>query len=216
MEESTSREKVLKKIRDAIISKTDPPYPKADPDKPLYNEMSEPADITFAQELTTAGGNFIYCSHELEFLQKLKMLITEEGLGEIYANEPVLIEFLEAGKIPYVTGEEAFKTVKSGLTTCEFLVARTGSIMVSSALGSGRRLMIFPEIHMVVAFTSQLAPELKDALGWIKKKYEDGMPSLVSLITGPSRTADIEKTLVMGAHGPKGLYVFLIEDRDQI
>lgn len=38
------------------------------------------------------------------------------------------------------------------------------------------------------------------------------MPSMVTLITGPSRTADIEKTLVMGAHGPKELYVFLLED----
>jgi L-lactate dehydrogenase complex protein LldG len=47
----------------------------------------------------------------------------------------------------------------------------------------------------------------------IRKKYEDGFPSLISFITGPSRTADIEKTLVMGAHGPKELYVFLIEDK---
>jgi L-lactate dehydrogenase complex protein LldG len=216
MEESTPREKVLKKVREAIISKTDPPYPKADHDKPLYNEMAEPADITFAQQLTKAGGNFIYCSDEMEFLQNLKLLMQEKDIPEIYANEPVIKEFLQAGKVPFATGEEAFKSAKTGLTTCEFLVSRTGSIMVSSALGSGRRLMAFPETHMVIAFASQLAPELKDALAWIHKKYEDGMPSLVSLITGPSRTADIEKTLVMGAHGPRELYVFFIEDRKEI
>jgi L-lactate dehydrogenase complex protein LldG len=140
----------------------------------------------------------------------------EKGLTEIYANEPVIKEFLQAGKIPFSTGEEDLKSAKTGLTTCEFLVSRTGSIVVSSAQGSGRRMMVFPEIHMVIAFASQLAPELKDALSWTRKKYEDGMPSLVSLITGPSRTADIEKTLVMGAHGPRELYVFFIEDREEI
>jgi len=46
----------------------------------------------------------------------------------------------------------------------------------------------------------------------LKEKYPENMPSMVSNITGPSRTADIEKTLVLGAHGPKGLYVFLLEN----
>jgi L-lactate dehydrogenase complex protein LldG len=216
MEESTSREKVLKKIREALISKTDLPYPKVNQDKPLYRDMEETADITFAKGLNEAGGHFIYCASEMEFLQNLLALIREKAMGEIFAAEPVLVEFLQAGKVPYVTGEEPFSSVKSGLTTCEFLVARNGSIMVSSALGSGRRLMIFPEVHMVIAFASQLVPDLKEALVQLKKKYEAGMPSLVSLITGPSRTADIEKTLVMGAHGPRELYVFFIEDREEI
>jgi L-lactate dehydrogenase complex protein LldG len=74
-------------------------------------------------------------------------------------------------------------------------------------------MTVFPEIHIVVAYSSQLVPDLKDAFKEIKKKYEPEFPSVISLITGPSRTADIEKTLVMGAHGPKELYVFLIEDK---
>jgi len=52
----------------------------------------------------------------------------------------------------------------------------------------------------------------KNFLTAIKEKYSDGFPSQVTIITGPSRTADIEKTLVMGAHGPKELYVFMIDD----
>jgi L-lactate dehydrogenase complex protein LldG len=216
MEESTSREKVLKKVRDALITKTDLPFPRTDHEKPLFRNMEEPEDITFAQELTAAGGHFIYCSNEMEFLRKLRSLVQDKEISGIVSAEPVITEFLEAGKLPFATGEAALLNAASGLTTCEFLIARTGSIMVSSAMGSGRRLMAFPEIHMVIAFASQLVPELKDALAGIGKKYEHKMPSLVSLITGPSRTADIEKTLVMGAHGPRELYVFFIEDRDQI
>ncbi|MCK5078809.1 MAG: LUD domain-containing protein, partial [Bacteroidales bacterium] len=52
-----------------------------------------------------------------------------------------------------------------------------------------------------------------DALKGMKEKYGQDLPSMISLITGPSRTADIEKTLVMGAHGPRELYVFLVDDQ---
>lgn len=84
--------------------------------------------------------------------------------------------------------------------------------MVSSAQAGGRRMFVYPDIHIVVAYTSQLVEDLSDALNAITEKYGKDLPSLVSVISGPSRTADIEKTLVMGAHGPRELYVFLIED----
>jgi L-lactate dehydrogenase complex protein LldG len=74
-------------------------------------------------------------------------------------------------------------------------------------------MTVFPEIHIVVGYSSQLVPDLKNALKQLRTKYEDNFPSVISLVTGPSRTADIEKTLVLGAHGPKELYVFLIEDK---
>lgn len=213
MEESTSREKVLKSIREALISKTDPPFPKADHDKPLYQAMEDTEDIHFAQELTAAGGMFIYCSDEGELIENIHLLMKEKDIPELFVGEPTIKELMEAGRIPYVTGEDHFAVAKAGATSCEYLLARTGSIMVSSAQGSGRRMMVFPESHIVIAFASQLVPDLKDALGGLKKKYPDGLPSMISVITGPSRTADIEKTLVMGAHGPRQLFVFLLEDR---
>jgi len=84
--------------------------------------------------------------------------------------------------------------------------------MVSSKQTAGRRLNVFPEIHIVIAYPDQFVPDLSDALKAIQLKYEGDLPSLISVITGPSRTADIEKTLIMGAHGPKNLFVFLVED----
>jgi len=76
---------------------------------------------------------------------------------------------------------------------------------------SGRRLNVFPETHIVIANTTQLVYDIKDALGNLAKKYDAGFPSAITLISGASRTADIEKTLVMGAHGPKELYVLIVE-----
>jgi L-lactate dehydrogenase complex protein LldG len=84
--------------------------------------------------------------------------------------------------------------------------------MFSSKQASGRRLLIFPDIHIVVGFTSQLVAEISDAISSIKDKYQNSFPSFVTMVSGPSRTADIEKTLIMGAHGPKELYLFLIDD----
>ena len=98
------------------------------------------------------------------------------------------------------------------ITSCEFLVARTGSIVISSRQTSGRRLAVFPSTHIVVAYTSQLVRDVKDALEGIKNKYGDQLPSMITTITGPSRTADIEKTLILGAHGTKEVYVFLVDD----
>ena len=67
MEESTSREKVLKKVRDALIEKTEPPYPIIDQDSPVFREMTEPLDVNFAQELVKVSGKFVYCDSEDEF-----------------------------------------------------------------------------------------------------------------------------------------------------
>lgn len=71
---------------------------------------------------------------------------------------------------------------------------------------------VFPETHIVIARINQIVGELKDAIVAVKKKYAGGLPSMLTVVTGPSRTADIEKTLVMGAHGPKELYVMLIDE----
>jgi L-lactate dehydrogenase complex protein LldG len=77
-------------------------------------------------------------------------------------------------------------------------------------------MTILPPVHWVIARPSQLVPRWKDGWQHIKDRYAlTGLPSMVSTITGPSRTADIEKTLVLGAHGPRELWVFLLEEEFQ-
>jgi len=90
-------------------------------------------------------------------------------------------------------------------------VARTGSIVLSTASQSGRTVSVYAPVHICVAFTRQLVYDIKDALQLLKEKYGPDMPSLISFASGPSRTADIEKTLVTGVHGPKEVYMFLVD-----
>jgi L-lactate dehydrogenase complex protein LldG len=212
MEESTSREKMLKKIRDALIERTEPPYPIMDLESSVYPEHTDPLDVMFAENLVNTRGKFVYSESEEEFFSILQSFILEKDWPVLYCLDPVLQESLRNAGIPYESNPARITEARLGITRCECLVARFGSVMVSSRLSPGRKINVFPEIHLVVAYTSQLVPDLKQALQLLRKKYSADLPSLVSFITGPSRTADIEKTLVYGAHGPKELYVFLIED----
>ena len=82
---------------------------------------------------------------------------------------------------------------------------------MSAAEQSGRTVSVYAPIHICIAYTNQLVFDIKDALELVNKKYNGNIPSLITFASGPSRTADIEKTLVTGVHGPKEVYLFLID-----
>ncbi len=212
MEESTSREKILKRVRNALINKQENPFQSIEFESDIYQKPDDSLDINFAQEFSNADGQFVYCETPADFPINLKILMQQRGWDDVFCLDKSIHYALESEGIPYKSKDEDFLKLKVGITRCEFLISRLGSIMVSSKQYEGRKLNAYPEIHIVLGFTSQLVPDLKDALKGIQKRYQGKLPSMVSVITGPSRTADIEKTLVMGAHGPKELFVFLIDD----
>ena len=212
--EIKSREKVLKSVRNALLSRTDNPFPNVENDSSVFIESNNPyIDITFAEEFSKASGKFIYCENENELILNLNALYDEYKYGNTYCLENEIKEILTLAKIPFSDNHDDLLKAGVCITYCECLVARFGSIMVSSRQISGRKANIYPPVHIVLAYTTQLVMDIKDALNLLKTKYDNKIPSLISLITGPSRTADIEKTLIMGAHGPKEVFVFLIENR---
>ncbi|MCD4683564.1 MAG: LUD domain-containing protein [Bacteroidales bacterium] len=211
MQETTSREKVLKKIRNALISKKENPFSSLDFESSVYQPFADSLDVTFALEFTKVSGKFIYCENDTELKGNLVSLIGENKWEHVFCLDSEIKNILDKAGISFSSDDADFNKMQVGITRCEYLIARLGSIMISSKQTSGRRLNVFPESHIVIAQTSQIVSDLKDALNNIKEKYNNNLPSLVSVITGPSRTADIEKTLVMGAHGPKELYVFLVD-----
>lgn len=212
MKESTSKEKILKTVRNALINKLENPFKDVDFSSQVFVAQKEDKEVEFATKLVESGGTFIYCENEKDVGDQLTTLIDQQILTNIFCVDKSISGLLEDSKIAFSNKEEEFSSLVVGITPCDFLISRFGSIMVSSGLGSGRRLMVYPEIHIVIAKASQVVSELKDALVGMKKKYQNNFPSQITTITGPSRTADIEKTLVMGAHGPKSLYVFMIDD----
>jgi len=98
----------------------------------------------------------------------------------------------------------------AGVTECDALIAQTGSVLVTSRSAGGRALSVLPPHHVVLARGDQLLADLPAAFALLAERYADNYPSFTSLITGPSRTGDIERILVLGAHGPKRLTVFCL------
>lgn len=207
---TTSREKLLKKIRKALLERRDNPYPNME-DLPLYAPYAEIPEVIFAEAFAAVAGQFIFCEDEIQFIEELLTLAEERNWRKIYCWEPALQDMLKQYEYPFFETDKDFEQAEVGFTLCEALIARNGSILLSNGNLAGRRLSIYPNVHIVLAYTSQLVLDLKDGLGLLKKKYGNNLPSMVSNITGPSRTADIEKTLVLGAHGPKELFVFLLD-----
>lgn len=210
MNVSPSKENILKKIRQALSHSTPLPFPQSEGNQPVFHPLSQEPEVEFAEQFTKLQGKFIYCINQQELAFQLSSLIKKQDWQKIYCVEDKLIA--------PVASQLAERLVKTDLancdisiTGCESLVARTGTIVMSSAQTSGRTTSVYAPIHICIAFTNQLVYDLKDALQAAKDKYGNNFPSLLTFATGPSRTADIEKTLVVGVHGPKEVYLFLVE-----
>ncbi|MEE8188827.1 MAG: lactate utilization protein C [Kiloniellales bacterium] len=92
-------------------------------------------------------------------------------------------------------------------------IAETGTLLLTSGPQGPTTLNFLPETHIVVLKASQVVGAYEDAWDRVRAAYgRDVLPRTVNFITGPSRTADIEQTIQLGAHGPRRLHIVLIED----
>ena len=148
--------------------------------------------------------------------ERLAVLAREAGWKKIAAHhEPLVLGLVEKLTLPRLITDDGYATLDlescdAALTACDALVAQTGSILVTTASAGGRALSVLPPHHVVVARAAQIVPDLAAALREANRRYAPNWPSCLSFITGPSRTGDIERILVLGAHGPKRLTVFLL------
>ena len=175
----------------------------------VYKPILPDAVSCFKNELEAIKGQCFICDNEQDIYVKLKLFFQQKKFNYLFCRDTYISSQLKFYDIPFSKNEQDFDEMNVGITGCEFLVARTGSVVVSSESESGRQMNVFPPIHIVLAHGSQLVNYPEDALIAIQEKYGDSLPSSISTITGPSRTADIEKTLVLGAHGPKEFVVFM-------
>jgi L-lactate dehydrogenase complex protein LldG len=212
MQVSPAKENILKKIRQALINPTPVPFPQSEGNSPVYLPGNQDLDIEFAENFGIVQGRFMYCADKSEMIMTLMQMIGQKGWTQIFCRETDLIPALSkplAGRLISNDLTEA----DVAITNCELLVARTGSILMSSGQDSGRTASIYAPVHICVAYSDQLVYDIRDGLELLLEKYKNNLPSFITLATGPSRTADIEKTLVVGVHGPKEVYVFLIDAR---
>ncbi len=112
-----------------------------------------------------------------------------------------------------VTRGRAAEADLNGLSVAVAGVAETGTLVLCSGPGSPTTLNFLPDNHLVVVRSADLVGAYEDALARIGEIYGPGtLPRAVNWVTGPSRTADIEQTLLMGAHGPRRLHILVVDD----
>lgn len=211
LKDSTTREKVLKRVRNALLDPSDNPFKDLDNESSVYTSFDDEKDIQFAYELTRSGANFIYCESPSDMLSKVKSLFEERNWTEAACREELIEGLLEhAGVKSYREKRGMFN--KIAVTSCECLIARTGSILISSGQDYGMRLPIACDIHVVIAFTSQVVEDIGQALTFIRSKYPQRLPSMMSVISGTARTDDLEKIMVLEGLGPKEIYLFMADE----
>jgi L-lactate dehydrogenase complex protein LldG len=149
-----------------------------------------------------------------ELADELKRLAAKEGWQSVASHRGELTSTAaQAVGLPVLFTDDSFDKRELarcdvGLTECDALVAQTGTVVVTNRSAGGRALSVLPPHHVVLAQRRQILPDLPAAFALLREKYGVNYPSMISLITGPSRTGDIERILVLGAHGPKKLTIF--------
>lgn len=204
---SDAKENILNKIRMALEYPTPLPFPHADEEAAGFPVQPQSQDLVveFAEQFSALQGKFVFCADEAEAKENFAKLCYQNKWTKIYCEEEALKGLVQANSL-----HDDIASCEAALTSCEALVARTGSI-VMSAVHQGRIPSVYAPVHVCIAQASQLVYDVKDALQMIKDKYREYLPSLITFATGPSRTADIEKTLVVGVHGPKEVYCFVVD-----
>ncbi len=208
---NTSRDTILKKIKQALAKPVPVPFPESEGQQTVYPLSQQELAIEFAENFTKLQGRFSFCADEKELVNQLQVLIAQRKWTRIYNRETLLRQRLhDNGYQPVYADEVA--SCDAAITGCEKLVARTGSMILSSAQESGRTVSVYAPVHICIAYANQLVYDIGDGLQQLSDGYGMQFPSLVTLATGPSRTADIEKTLVVGVHGPKEVFCFLVDN----
>jgi len=206
-----SKEKILKKVREALSNPVPLPFPKSEGTASMFPKQKDELEILFAQEFTKLLGKFAFCVSEMDMKIQLQQLIDEKKWDKIYCVENRLLKVL-GDDTEYKLNLSSLSNCEAAITSCKMLVARTGSIVMTSEQQNGRTVSAYAPVHICIAYINQLVYDTKDALKLIKEAYDNRLPSFITFASGPSRTADIEKTLVVGVHGPKEVYLFLIDE----
>ncbi len=212
---SKARENILRKVRMALQEETVPmPFPETEK-LAVSSFFAEPPEGTpeeaFAAEFSRAGGHFVFCASQDDLLTNLKVLAESRNWTEVLCAHKPLFSFLVNNKISFVREfNPLHEHAQACITDCEAAVARTGSFLFSSKQNHGRVAPVYFPVHIVVVQPHQIVADIADGLKLLKQKYNDQLPSMINLNTGPSRTADIEKTLVTGVHGPKEIFCFFL------
>jgi L-lactate dehydrogenase complex protein LldG len=200
----------FKRIKDALSGKPAQGNDTASAKGNKYLEPEKgPLDVQFAREFTEATGKFLYCEHEAELVESLHRLSLEYNWTTVYARENELSSILQRANIDFDTED---RNADAFVSTCAFLSAYDGGIVVSSAQTGGEKLNCFPSTHIVIAYTSQLHKNLSEGMRWFKSQSEE-IPSNITTVqvNKIENTSGIRREYDPAVH--HDVFLLLVEDQ---
>jgi L-lactate dehydrogenase complex protein LldG len=209
--ESGSRERILERIRAGLRT----PAPEVAEDGSsgvIFASIENPLE-RFQQECAANLMECLLTSNLNDSAERLAKILDSLPAGEIFLQDsPSLRQLIELAKpnreLRWSSEGAPSEASQATVTLAESLIAQTGSIFVTASCG-GRGASVVAPCHIVFATTDQLVPDLQTALANASRQGKLDSNSFACVISGSSRTADIEKILVQGAHGPRRLVVIL-------
>jgi L-lactate dehydrogenase complex protein LldG len=203
-----SREQILNRVR-AAVKQTAPKKASA-ATGPIFSPIPDSLE-RFQSECAANYTEVVLTDDPAATLATLQQVLASLPEGEIFAQDaPVLRDLVSSAvsdhTVRWSSQGGPAESSQATVTLCEALVAMTGSVLVSSGCG-GRGASVVAPCHVVLAQMNQLVPDLEAALARAREIAFDH--SYVGLISGCSRTADIEKKLIVGAHGPRRVVVIV-------
>jgi L-lactate dehydrogenase complex protein LldG len=174
----------------------------------------------FCAELANAGGRAYLAADAMTVVRTIQSIVRPLNARKIILSRGGLIDrfdlvarLKEIGLEPTTLDEvahhpqEEFFKADVGITNVHRLIAETGSVVVASQPNEPRSISLLPPVHIALAERSQILPDLFDLFDLFSPMTPP--PSCLTLITGPSKTGDIELKLVTGVHGPGEVHVIL-------
>jgi L-lactate utilization protein LutC len=172
----------------------------------------------FCQELTAAGGTPHHAADATAAVDIVLSLVRGKearrvllGNNDVLASLPLEDALHRAGVeiVSAAAGDKPqYFAADMGISGVDYLIAETGSLVVLTRSEQPRSLSLLPPIHIAIARPAQIVADLFD---WFDDRHSNNraLPACVSIITGPSKTGDIELKLVTGVHGPGEVHVIL-------
>jgi L-lactate dehydrogenase complex protein LldG len=199
MLESKTREKVLKKLRHALLHKTPEPASRIDFDTSLEAEDEWP-ELTFARNFTEAGGPFVFCESTADLHRTLAALASERKWGTVNADTGMQDHVQQAleGRPP--AGETPARVV-----ACEALSAATGEVLLTDAAGSAASAASHPGDLVAVASVNRVYPDMKEALRRLADRYGAALPAMITALNGGEASR-------RNAEGRTGTFYLLLVD----
>ena len=201
-----ARHQILRSIR-ANLAASAPSAPAAPVPRPP-SQREQDADLVsrFTTQLEAVGAQWTLVRGEVEAARALRRILADAGAKRVAGSDAPLVARLLTERLVDLSRDELF-TCDAGVTTAQWGIAETGTLVLESVWERSRLASLVPPVHVAVLSTACIVASLGDALARL-----DVTSHAITLITGPSRTSDIELTLVVGVHGPQMVHVLLLEE----